>query len=498
MALYRIQSSAAAPQRLPAGLTILSLSWIQGRVEAIAIHRGEITGTWTFPEPFDDLDRFTEVVREAAVRTRYQGSTVSLVLSHPRMAHQLLETPPARGSSLATLIEGQIARLKVFEGGAAWSFEPISSGRNQQLSLVHLFPRTILDALIKATERAGLHLISLIPVTAVLRSQLARLPGAEKDADLLVAEAGEMRAIVVGRRNGDILLVRSLDPGADPGAIRLSVDLNRTLLFVNQQFGTSIGGIWLFGPEGEERLAEIQSQIQIPVRSSPEALRPGYWAEEAARLPAERSLNLVGREQRKAPQRQTILRVTTVISLILVSVAAAAVWIVHSLTRRESALTRGLESQIGVLQVEHQKAQRIHAELALRENAVISVMEGRINPVPAWFLAYLGDMTPPEIRLTEVQVRRDGELWFLRLGGVPQVVGTNGEPSLSFSNAVVAVSRNLRTGPFHVALSTGTNSPFSSATALTTGPTSVSSWAARRTSSPAPVRDRFLLEGWMK
>lgn len=500
MAMYRIQSSAsaAASQRFPSSLTVLSLSWIQGRVEAVAIHRGEITGSWTFPEPFDDLARFAEVVREAVSQTKYQGSTVSLVLSHNRLAHQLLETPPAKGGSLASLIENQIARLKVFEGGAAWSYEPIASGRNQQLSLVHLFPRILLDGLVRATERAGLHLISLIPVTAVLRSQLAVLPGNDKEADLLVAEAGDMRTLIVGRRSGEILLVRSLDPGADPGAARLGVDLNRTLLFVSQQFGATIGSVWIFGTSEPERIAEIQAHVQIPVRASPEPARPLYWAEEAARLPVDRSLNLVGREQRKAPQRQTILRVTTVVTLALALAAAAALVSVRSLSRRQTAILRGLESQITTLQAEHQKAQRLHSELSLRENAVVTIMEDRIAPVPAWFLAYLGDATPVDLRLTEVRVRRDGDLWHLRLGGIPQVVQTNGDPNLTFSNAVASLTRKLQTGPFRVALAGNTNNSVAGLLRSGASTAPASSWAARRAAGPAMQPDRFLVEGWMK
>lgn len=315
----------------------------------------------------------------------------------------------------------------------------------------------LLDGLVRATERAGLHLISLIPVTAVLRSQLAILPGNDKEADLLVAEAGDMRTLIVGRRSGEILLVRSLDPGADPGAARLGVDLNRTLLFVSQQFGATIGSVWIFGTTEPERIAEIQAHVQIPVRASPEPARPLYWAEEAARLPVDRSLNLVGREQRKAPQRQTILRVTTVVTLALALAAAAALVSVRSLSRRQTAILRGLESQITTLQAEHQKAQRLHSELSLRENAVVTIMEDRIAPVPAWFLAYLGDATPVDLRLTEVRVRRDGDLWHLRLGGIPQVVQTNGDPSLTFSNAVASLTRKLQTGPFRVALAGNTN-----------------------------------------
>lgn len=495
MALYKIPSAPAA-RRYPANLTQLSVSWFQGHVEAVAVHRGEVSGKWIFPGAIDDLDRFGEVVREAATRTQYQGSTVSVVLGHPKMAHQLLETPPARGHALASLIEGQISRLKVFEGGAAWSYEPIDSGRNQQLSLVHLFPRTLLDALIRSTERAGLHLVALLPATAVLRGQLARIPGDEKETVLLLAETGELLTVLVGRRTGEILLVRSLDRGPDLTPDRLGVDVNRTQMFVNQQFGAAVGSVWLFGEENPERLAGLQRQLQVPVRQCPTQPEPLFWAEEAARLPAERNLNLVTSEQRKAPQRKTILRVTTVITLALALCAAATLTILQRLNRRELAAIQTLNREIARLQVEHQESQRVHAELTDREGLATALLDGRLEPVPAWFLAYLGELVTPEVRLTDVQVRRDGTLWHVRLEGIPQASTTNAVAQRAFTNSIATLSTRLRTGPFRVALASSTNAP---ATVAASGAAAnVASWVSRRAAAAGPTREQFVLEGWMK
>ena len=53
---------------------------------------------------------------------------------------------------------------------------------------------------------------------------------------------------------GQILLARTLPGNWNQDAQRLAVDLNRTILFVNQQQGAALNqGVWLFGPGAVER-----------------------------------------------------------------------------------------------------------------------------------------------------------------------------------------------------------------------------------------------------
>lgn len=493
----------AATPRFPRKLSVLSVSWLSGRLEAVAIHRGNVVGTWQRPEPCDEPGRFAELLKEAATRTGFTGSSVTLVLSHPRLTHQLVETPPAKGPALAALVRRQIERLKVFEGEPALAFQRALPTKNSQSVLVHLFPRNLLDLLVAGAERAGFHLTSIVPPTAILHGQLGRLGLQPDEIALIAADTGATSTILVGKPDGQLMLGRSVDASSHQAGGNLGVELSRTLLFGSQQFGLSVGSIWLFGPALAPRLAELQSQLQVPVRLSPQDLHPFYWAFEAARLPAGQTPNLVSTEQQKAPQRRVLLVAATAVALVLLLAAGATATVCHLLVLRERARIGALETQIATLNGQHQELQRAHLELDRKAELVQSVLDDRPAPIPAWFLSYLGEAVPPELLLTNCIVRRDGPQWRLHLSGILQP-STNPVPVAVLTNHVEVLAQRLRNGPFHVDLTPP--APPANTPATPTPPRSafgaIASWASRfaaaGTEVPPPPTDYFVLEGSMQ
>jgi hypothetical protein len=503
MSFLKIRSTTpTVGQSLPRGLTTLGFSWLHGRVSAVAVQRGEVTGTWTKDDVPDDLSRIGELVREAARETSYRGSTVSLLLAHPRLAHQLIETAPAKGAALQSMIARQADRAKVFEGPASWSFQTTAGSQNPQSHLLHLLPRTLLDQMVRNVERAGLHLVSVLPPTAVLHGQLTRLPLANDEVAVVAADCGDRVTVVVGRKNGDLLLARSLDANRNKGPANIGVDLSRTILFVSQQFGVNVGSVWLFGPGSAERAAELQPQIHTPIRVSPEPDTPTYWAEDALRLPPEFAPNLISSEQRLAPQRQTLLRVTTLVSLILVCAAAASVAFVQYLSSRERFEIRRLGTRIKTLQSEHLELQKAHTEFTRQEESIRAVIDDRLPPVPAYFLAYLGEAVPADLRLSSVSVKREGPLWHVQMAGYAQTNAAPRAPN-ALAISVSAFAKVLTNGPFHLRLADFPTAPTAPPSARETASGVIANWNARRANAgvaPTPYfpRDRFNLEGWMQ
>src|SRR6266496_938042 len=94
--------------------TILSLSLLSGQLKAVAVRRGTVTGTWERPGTLEDFSTFSTVLQEAVAATHYEGDAVALVLAHPRLTQQLVETPPIRGGSLKNFLERRVAQLKTF------------------------------------------------------------------------------------------------------------------------------------------------------------------------------------------------------------------------------------------------------------------------------------------------------------------------------------------------------------------------------------------------
>ncbi|MBL9129424.1 MAG: hypothetical protein JNL97_17360, partial [Verrucomicrobiales bacterium] len=289
-------------------MTTLGVSWLRGQLNAVALHRGELVGSWQSPEPVEDLDGIAQCIRNAVQHTGFQGSTVQFVLAHAKLTHQLVDTPEAKGTALKSLVERQVERLKVFDEPAAWTFEKAETAKNSASALVHLLPRTILYRLAGAVEQAGLHLVGVTPSTSILHSQFGQLPLSGNEVGLLVADIAGSTTLVVARREGPLFLARSLDASRNRGPAALAVDLNRTLLFVNQQFGVNVKGAWLFGQSLVASIAELRPQIQIPIEASPETETPQYWAQQALRIPSDALVNLVSSRQIHAPQRRALLK----------------------------------------------------------------------------------------------------------------------------------------------------------------------------------------------
>ncbi|MBL9135021.1 MAG: hypothetical protein JNK85_04090 [Verrucomicrobiales bacterium] len=483
------RAAVPIPDRFPRSTTLLSLSWLHGRLEAVAIQRGQVTQVWERPEVCDEPGRFGELVKEAASRTKFHGTTVSLVLAHPRLTHQLIETPPAKGAALEALVQRQIERLKVFEGEPVWSFQRALPTKNAQSVLVHLFPRQLLDMLVNGCERAGFHLISVTPPTGVLQSQLRSLPIGAEDVALIAADTGATTTVLVGRRDGQLMLGRSLDSGHGSGHSNLAVDISRTVLFTAQQFGANVGSAWLFGPALEPRVAELQAQSQIPVRLSPEPTRPFYWALKGPLQEAGRSPNLVSSEQRKAPQRRVLFIAAAALAAALALTAGATAALCHVLVRQEQNTQRGYERRIAELTTKHQELQRVHADLNQRAAIATAILDDRLPPVPTWFLAYLGDAVPNSLVLTKAAVQWEGSNWVCRLSGIADVP-TNAPSGPALSEGIAQLTETLRSGPFHVAIrQPGESASVSTSPAATPAPafSAIAEWATRLTGgAPAP------------
>lgn len=490
------------------GLTTLSLSWIHGRMEALAIYKGELCGSWESTESTDDPSQFENLVATAVEKTEYRGTSVSLLLAHHRLTHQLIETPPAKGAALATIVRRQVERLKVFDGEPAWCFQPALATKKSHAVLVHLFPRDLLNQLSAGAERAGMHLACVTPCSAVLHAQLGQLPLKLDEVALVASETNGLATVVVGRQDGQLLLARSLDAGRAPANGGLAVDLNRTLLYVSQQFGASVGSVWLLGPGSEIRLNELKGQIQVPVHARPDERRPFQWPEEAARLSGTQCPNLITSEQRSAPQRRVAFRIACLIALFLVLGAAATSLVCEVLVRREKRTVRELENRIAALQTEHQALQRTDAELRQQEQIASAMLDERLQPVPMWFSAYLGEVVPPEILVTNLLVERHLDHWDVRVAGSLQP-STNLPPAGVLASQVQLLADRLHQGPFKVVLGEPNSGSGKGTPAPVVAPTpapankGLANWVSRmnasKTNAPAAVRaDRFALEGTMQ
>jgi hypothetical protein len=396
-----------------------------------------------------------------------------MVLAHPRLGHQLVEAPPAQSGGVVRFLERQLQMvfylgvpppgqpalvryvqrqaqsLKTFDGEAAWCFEPTLPSRGTNRLLLHLFPKTLLNLLIQACARNDLFLAAVVPAMAVLQSQLQGLPIEKDEIALLAGNTAGSTAVIVGRKDGQILLGRTLTGNWNQNPDQFQVELQRTVLFVSQEFGLNVNGLWLFGPGAADHLAGLQAETGISTRLSPVADHDLYWAHDPLLLPPETAPNLLSREERQRPLRRLWLKLASWGTLLLVVFAVATSLYLGVLMRQERGQFQRLQLEVGQLQVRHQALQALDQQLASKQELVKLVSDDRLPPVPGWLLGFLGEAVPPELLLTNLHVWRQENLWHLKLAGVVQPA-TNAEPATLLSNAVALLNRRLAAAPFNM------------------------------------------------
>lgn len=486
----------------------LSVSWLRKQFRAVAIHRGQIAGTWEPPEPVEGTDHFHDLLRQAIQATGYRGSTVSLVLAHQHLVHLLIEVPPVKRNLLDKVVNRQAQQQRLFPGEAVWSIEVAESAKKgPQQFLLNLFPKLLLDELVTGCARADMFLTAVVPVPAVLRKQLFELPTPETQVTMIAALTGETTTVLVGRSDGRVLLARVLSGNWQDSLPRMLVDLKRTVLFVNQQEGANVESLWLFGPGAAEQVDAIQSGLGLPTKVSPTPWSEDYWAVEAVKLDDQHSQNFISREQRLAPQRRVLAKVVAAATIAAILAAGALSWKLQRMIREERQNMQRFEQEVARLEIRHKELQTLHAEVARRREMVQLVAEGRSAPVPSWVMGYLGEALPADLVATNLSVRRDGEQWRLQIAGrhqphqTPRGAGGQLVAYAEFTN-------RLATGPFHVRFQRPLATPVAGGTnaaptvTSNAAPSNVAAWLARlaapRAVAPTNLTAEFAVEGWVQ
>lgn len=498
--MLKIKDAArvGSASRLPASTT-LGVSWLNGTFCAQPLHRGTLGTPWTAPTPVNSSRELAAAFREATAKTGFEGTHVVLVFNHPRLAHHWIEVPSGRQSQLQRYFHRQAQQHKPFEGPAVWASQPTLSTKTSGGALLHLLPRQVHDELVSACESAGLHLAALVPLNEALRNHLGQIPLRSDEVALLATDTGSTTAITVAQGDGTPLLARTINESWNGEAKRLAVDLNRTLLFAQQQFGRAVSAVWLLGPDAERHATEMQGFFEVPVKSTAFGLSSQHWAEEALRLPVDSVVNLVTREQKTAPTRKVIFRLSALVAVAMLLISGSLAAYVNHQYKAEIAAIRELRNLEDNLQNRHRELQRIHEGITRQERFVSELGSNETEPVAAWFLGYLSEAVPDDLVVTNVVIRSETNLWRVSLSGTvqPAAVASGRGDLLKLSRQF---TNQLSKGPF--AVTCLTDLPDESDGLKVTGlTTAYAVWASKMKSLAVnrPLEgQRFQVEGVMR
>ncbi|HAB14863.1 MAG TPA: hypothetical protein DCE44_00280 [Verrucomicrobiales bacterium] len=470
---------------------MLGVSWLNDELHVCA-GDSDTLRMWSAPQPLCDVTALGPALRLAVSQTAFPGREVALVLAHSQLVQSYLEIPPCSTATARRLVERHVERLKSFPGPAVWNAQSAATGTDSRSCIVHMIPRELHDALVRACLQANLNLTVLTPASELVASMVSQ-SSTSGESVLAAVEIPNGVVLVVNRTNGVPLLRRTITGSWAADFERIIGEVRRTVIFVRQQYQQSVGEIWL-GGSGllEEAIRSLGTAAPAVIRLQPEPTRDGWGCLVRGFRTAE--VNLVTREQREARQRRVVSRWGRGLGWLAISSSVGLA--VFSQRLREQEWTNRVELGREVARLEHCLVPLRAADQSMRQQrVVIEARECALRPpVQVWLLGGLAHSLPPGIVLTNVGLGRVTNGWQIKVDG-----WATAESSESPAAIVERFTSAVGQGPLALLLR-----PRQTASATSPAPVETdvrASWTSRLREDPlqpAGKAQSFSLEGILR
>lgn len=393
---------------------VLGISWLNGTIKVAVCQGSAIQSSWTCPTRVEHLGEWAPVLRQAIEETGFAGSDVMIVLDHRNLVYHLQDTPPGKPAALKTLLDRKVNQSGYFEEEASWSYHEPYTNKSHQRFLLSLVPRSIVVGLKEICAEEGLSLIGVFSPASLLAHQMKRLHLKPSESALLVADLGGSLCLVAGQGNGNILFARNISDSSSQDQNRAAQEVNRTLLYVQQQFGVSINTLWVFGEALYSTMSTIQIRDGMAVRQSPVEENDYYYSAAAASLSGFLPCNLLS--PRELRRRQFRSRVALASLILLLTGGITTSYVDNAVKAREKKEGEFTKKWNALEKVRDRLVYR-QQEVILLERSLDSLGSPEDPPITPVFLRYLATVVPPEITLTGLTMSREADVFRIRLEG---------------------------------------------------------------------------------
>lgn len=446
-ALVAGQAAPAAPSRLRRGRGFtLGLAWLHGSLDAAVFRRQTMVADWTCPSPVRTLDEFAAALDQALAALDFAGAELFLVLDHDSFIHRMEAAPSFSEDGARTYLQGRVNRYEMEGGRMLWASQKMALARQDSSYLLHLLPVSFYDRLNQIMLVRRLNLTRILPLVVPLTLELEALPAVKDEMTLLAAETGAATTLIIGRPGGGIVLARTILGSWRDESARVGVEINRSLLYAKQQFGTVVDRIWLLG--GDEATEEVRAKCGPAKEIMARPTKPVDWLRLVAKLSPRYSVNLVAgrlrRERGQAFFRRALIAACW-LALMFVAVDFGTRMKGGNEERRRLAALGADETP---LRAERGRLEKRNNDVERDRAFDRQVLGERLPPVPGHFLAYLAGILPKEMRLTDFNAKWDGSS-----GGWSSSIGGRVEADPETARVeVAALQERLEKGPFHAHL----------------------------------------------
>ena len=398
--------------------TPFGIEWIYGEFLISRFSGGKTVEQWKAPYPVTDLSSLSRAMFEASQHIDLpRGGDVAIAYEDDLHTHEFLEVPHLSKRDLEKHLALRVAQSKSFDGEAAWCYHPAKPGQKMEGVLLHLMPRSVVDAVIRICGEYYLTPRRLVPLTEVISEHVPSLEAQDSDVLLLIALFAERVQLVVAHGDGEVLFVRELQYSwMNENLERLIADVNRTIGYSKQRIGIRPDAAWIMGEHADGVIDAFQSGLECPVGIDQSAIDSDFWMAEVAGLPQRLDSNFIPRLARRAVSRKSLMRAAVLTGFALVISALTIAVTVEWLLATAELDSQQLNADIFELE---QNIQHLNEELRVfdLEQLRLNQLTADAFNLPALFLSHLGDMVPDGLVLLNVNVVRDETSWYLELSG---------------------------------------------------------------------------------
>lgn len=398
---------------------VLGLVWLNGALQAAVFRRQVLGADWAAPAPVHTLPEFEAALDQALAALKFAGTEVFLVLEHEQFLHQSEYTPPFSDGAARAYLRARVQRHETGRDPVLWVSQRTASARKESAWLLHLLPAPFYTQLNGCLRARHLDLTRILPVSVPLQLLLEKNPAAPDEPILLAAQAGGATTLMVGRPGHPLYFARTMQARWATDSARIAVEINRSLLYAKQQFGTAINRLWLLGDALEPACAEVLARCGADKQVTLHPTGPLDWLQAVARLSASHPVNLVAGYINRKRRLQFFRRVAIGACWLGLTLAVLDAWSRSLAWHGERIRLQDLAANQATLLAERDRLVQRNATAERQHEFVRQAATSRLAPVPARFLALIGSTLPAELSLTEFSTKWDETTggWTFRLEG---------------------------------------------------------------------------------
>ena len=417
----------------PRKKTILGVSLIHGRFRALAVVKDQVIGQWESSQLVESSDDLRTAIREAIQQTNFSGEKISFLVEDQRFVHQYIQVPAMKPADLRLYLTSSVEEMKTWDGPTAWRFRTTQEARGKIGVLLDIWPQQIVDDLIEACEDFDLTPVQIAPLSSTFVEQVRSLPLENSDVVLLVTLMANKIALLVAMGDGTPLFERFLEPTCEGvnASERIGREITRSILFCAQQYAINVSQVWLVGESADVSATSVQPFVGLTLMQSPMTPDPSYWIWVSLSLPLRSPSNFTSKEAILGPMRKVMLKLTAAAVLACFLTGVGLVSFFQGQLHGKQSLATALATQSSDLLKQKESWKQRLAKLSEQKAKAERIIDQRVQPMPGWFLSYIGTALPPELTLNKATISRESNEWRVELNGVAPGDLVTGSQSLA-------------------------------------------------------------------